>query len=169
MNADTEAPDFQYDLGGTEPASQLGGFAPIPSGIYIARVLDPVLGASKAGNLQIKFEWQVLSGDYSGQKVRDQITFTPKSGPFVLAYMVGLGLQRPTVPVPAKTLAAYVARGIDNRVAQITVGLRSYTANDGTLKQTNEVINIAASGPFSDETNRPFDQLSEEDAADVPF
>lgn len=164
--------DFQYDMDSTKEAQQVGGFGPLPSDIYAMRVTDPELGESKNGNLQVKFKWQVEGGDYAGRTVFDQITFTPKTGPFVLAYMRALGLERPTGKINAQALAEHIALKIDGRLAKVTLGLRPGKPDDltGEVRMFNEVVNVQPYGA-GNVAATPRDTLSADELADqdVPF
>lgn len=164
----TVTQDFEYDLKDTAPASSLGGARVIPAGMYEARAVDVELGTSKAGNTQVKLKWQITEGEFAGHKVWDQITFSPKSGPFILAYMVAAGVSRPTERVKASALAGYLAREIAGRVLQIAVGVRTYPDSvTGEEKQANEIVNVAPASVQYGNTAGLDEVENEED--NVPF
>lgn len=158
---------FQYDFNGMEPASGMGGGGAIPPGKYLAAAEQIELGLSSGGYQQVALTWRLVDGEYEGRTVRDWITFAPKSGPFILAYMVAANIAKPKGPVGPADLAPYFAQKIDGATVQLTLGLRPYTAEDGTQKQGNKILRVDSATMQQAKAVR--ETLSEEELADVPF
>lgn len=65
------------DLSKTESWS--GGFALLPEGTYVVRVVDASEGTSSNNNPQIIVDLEVIDGEQKGQTLRDWITVTEAS------------------------------------------------------------------------------------------
>jgi hypothetical protein len=72
-----------------EPAPE---FAPIPPGVYNARVLRGEYTTTKAGAEAYRLRFEVTEGEHAGKTVIRTWTFTPKALPYVKRDLAVLGL-----------------------------------------------------------------------------
>ena len=159
--------EYDLDLGAAEAASALGGFDPVPSDQYLARVNVKELGVSKGGYPQVVQEWQIIEGEYTGRTVREWVVFGPRSAPFIRARFDGIQLGLPVGSMKAVALAAYYAREAQGRIARITV-----SQEDRGDRTYNNVIRIEPTedaGTLVATTSGRGTVSASELAEDVPF
>jgi len=158
--------DYDIDLGSAEAANALGGFEPIPSDDYLARVIVKELGASKNGYPQVTQEMQVVEGPYTGRTVREWVVFGPKSAPFIKARFIGLGLALPKGSLKAAALAEFYAREATGKLAWITVG-----QDERGDKVYNTVLNIRrySTGSTFGNSQQDAATVSERELEEAPF
>lgn len=146
--ADLTDRDDLIDLAGTEPARNLGGFEPIPNGTYDMQFSVDEVGESKNGYPQVVGTWTVTDGPHAGKNTRDWVVFSPKSGAFIKARLIALG-----IPIPgasrAVELANYYAVQATGRIANLTVRVVRRMREDGTQQEFNEIVNMKAAPTFT--------------------
>lgn len=97
--------DFTHAIPGSNGTLRAGGldaydaaqaapeFAPIPPGIYTARVLRGEYATTKAGADAYRLRFEIAEGDHAGKTVLRTWTFGPKALPYTKRDLAAFGLD----------------------------------------------------------------------------
>lgn len=109
-------------------------FAPLPPGIYIARVVRGEFTTTKSGADAYRMAFEIVEGDHVGRTVFRTWTFTPKALPYTKRDLVVFGLN-----TSEKLLSPFPEPGREYRV-RIVIALQR--GDDGTERNDVKRIDV---------------------------
>ncbi len=126
------------------PMDFSGEVKPLTAGVYKARIVSAEVKASKAGNPYVNWTLETFgSPEVNGKRVYHA---TPLSGGWVtkLAELH----KAATGEDIDKEAKSYDPEMLVSKEVTIALGMRSYTAQDGTQKESTEVKSVSPNVPF---------------------